>query len=281
MYDITASIVLYKTPLDQLIGIIDCLKGTMLRLKLYLVDNDGSIDYTPMLKMDKIAYIKTGQNLGYGAGHNVAIREAIHESLYHVVLNPDIRFQRGVLEEIIKFMDYNPTVGQLMPRVVYPDGELQHLCKRLPTPLDLFIRRFVPIKRICETIDFHLELRSFSYDQIVSAPYLSGCFMFFRTAALMKAGFFDERFFMYPEDIDLTRRIHRHYKTVFYPYVTIIHDHAKESYKSLKMLKIHTLNLIRYFNKWGWIIDRERAEFNRQVLKECLNPTQDYALVNH
>jgi GT2 family glycosyltransferase len=92
--------------------------------------------------------------------------------------------------------------------------------------------------------------------------------MFFRTSALETIGFFDEIFFMYPEDIDITRRMHRIYKTMYYPEVSIIHAHTAESYKNLKMFFIHILNIIKYFNKWGWFFDKERREINKKVLRE-------------
>jgi len=102
----------------------------------------------------------------------------------------------------------------------------------------------------------------------MDVPYLSGCFMFLRVAALKEVGTFDERFFMYPEDIDLTRRIHRKYRTVFYPEVSIVHHHAQSSYKNGKMMWIHGLNLIEYFNKWGWIFDKERKKINTEIPKQ-------------
>ena len=102
----------------------------------------------------------------------------------------------------------------------------------------------------------------------MNVPYLSGCFMFFRVAALEEVGMFDERFFMYPEDIDITRRMHEQYKTIFYPYASIIHAHAAASKTSSKMLKIHITNMVKYFNKWGWFFDRKRRMINKQLLKE-------------
>jgi len=79
---------------------------------------------------------------------------------------------------------------------------------------------------------------------------------------------FDERFFMYPEDIDLTRRIHRKYRTVFYPEVSVVHQHAQGSYSNVKLLFIHIRNMVRYFNKWGWFFDKERREINNEILKQ-------------
>lgn len=96
-------------------------------------------------------------------------------------------------------------------------------------------------------------------------PYHQGSFMFLRKDALKAAGLFDERFFMYPEDIDLTRRIHRHYRTLYWPGVTITHSHRAASYHSPRMLWIHVTNMIRYFNKWGWLRDEERRRMNDAI----------------
>ena len=93
------------------------------------------------------------------------------------------------------------------------------------------------------------QLRFTKYNKIMNVPYLSGCFMFFRISALQDIGLFDERFFMYPEDIDITRRMHEKYMTIFFPEVSIVHAHAAASKTNKRMLKIHILNMIKYFNK--------------------------------
>jgi GT2 family glycosyltransferase len=92
--------------------------------------------------------------------------------------------------------------------------------------------------------------------------------MFLRAGALKEIGLFDESFFMYPEDIDLTRRMHARYRTVFYPEVQVIHEHAKGSYLNKKLLYIHMVNMIKYFNKWGWFFDRERQKVNKEILSK-------------
>jgi GT2 family glycosyltransferase len=154
-----------------------------------------------------------------------------------------------------------------MPKVLYPDGKIQYLCKLLPTPFDLIFRRFLPAKWTESRME-KFEMRKTGYNKLMQVPYLSGCFMFLRTEALKEIGLFDERFFMYPEDIDLTRRIHRKYQTVFYPDVSIVHHHAQSSYLNLKMLRIHITNMILYFNKWGWVFDKERRKINNEILKQ-------------
>jgi GT2 family glycosyltransferase len=96
--------------------------------------------------------------------------------------------------------------------------------------------------------------------------------MFLRMSTIEKYNlFFDERFFMYCEDFDFIRRLHRIGKTIYYPDVSIIHNHAKESYKSKKMMTEHIKSAIKYFNKWGWFFDKERKTMNKQVLDEILS----------
>lgn len=221
------------------------------------------------MKESGIIYQRPASNRGYGAGHNIAIRQIIDEAQYHFVMNPDIYFGPEELEKMIRFMESDDSIGQLMPKVTYPDGSLQYLCKLVPGPADLLVRRFAfgPLKRMTSGRAQRFELRQTDYNKVIDVPYLSGCFMLFRTSALRRVGLFDERFFMYAEDIDITRRMHAQFRTVFFPDATIRHDHARESYKNARALWVHTCNVARYFNKWGWFRDDERFAFNRKTLE--------------
>ncbi len=272
---LNVSIVLYKSDVQQVEQLLRQLVRAECVNQIFVIDNSPSPCISQELQhLHKVRYILSGSNLGYGKAHNIAIKESIEEgSDYHLVLNTDIYFDNKILDEIGDFMQLHPDVGQLMPKVVYPDGQLQYLCKLLPTPFDLIGRRFLPASWTRRRME-RFELRQSGYDQLMNVPYLSGCFMWLRTAVLKEAGLFDERYFMYPEDIDLTRRIHQHFQTVYYPDATIIHNHGQGSYHSRKMLWIHIVNIVRYFNKWGWLIDRERSVVNRQTLQACLKKTQ-------
>ena len=270
MSKITASIVLYKTPEIQLIRLLECIHEASVCDQIFLIDNSPTPLDIPISFSSLITYIKSEGNIGYGAGHNTALRLAIKNSEFHFVINPDIYFSPGSLSNMIMRIKQDSSIGQLMPKVTYPDGRLQYLCKLIPTPLDLIFRRFLvgPLRSLAAENINRFELRHMNYDQEMDVPYLSGCFMLFRTAALHNVGIFDERFFMYPEDIDITRRVHKNYRTLYYPGASIIHDHARESYKSKKMLLVHIWNIIKYFNKWGWFHDPERNRVNAYTLRK-------------
>lgn len=266
----TASVVLYNTSAEMLKRLLASIKNAHIIDIVYLVDNSPMISDYDFSDDNTVSYLWANKNLGYGAGHNIALRLAIQSGAdFHFVLNPDIYFEPQELQKMIMRMNDEASIGQLMPKVIYPDGSLQYLCKLIPTPFDLFIRRFLsgPFRELARKKAKIFELRFTGYNREMDVPYLSGCFMLFRTSALKKVGLFDERFFMYPEDIDITRRMHAQFRTLFFPSATIVHDHAKESYKSKKMLWIHLTNLIKYFNKWGWFFDAERKKVNAHTLE--------------
>lgn len=235
--------------------------------KLYVVDNSSNDELRDFVKDNaRIRYIHS-LNLGYGSGHNVAIRKSIEDkSDYHVVLNPDIYWEGDVIGELARYMDENPDVGQVMPKIVYPDGSTQYLCKLLPTPMDLIGRRFIPVKSYQDKHDYKYELHWTGYNRLMEVPSLSGCFMFMRTSVLKQVGGFDERFFMYAEDLDLCRRIGEISGTMYYPDVSVVHEYEKGSYKNKKLLKYHISSIIKYFNKWGWLFDRKRTLRNSECI---------------
>ncbi|WP_278638901.1 glycosyltransferase family 2 protein [Capnocytophaga sputigena] len=270
---LSASIVLYQTDLTPLKKVIDSYFACKSEaLQLFLVDNSPTDVLKSVVTMypDKeIYYIFNNENMGYGKAHNIAIKKSMEQGLsYHIVLNPDIVIQEGALEKLTFYMNEHPEVGNIMPKIIYPNGQLQYLCKLLPSPIDLIFRRFIPFKKWRDKINQKYELHSFRYDKKINIPNLSGCFMFLRTKALEKVGLFDENIFMYLEDIDLNRRIHRAYKTIFFPEAVVVHEYQKASYKNIKLLKAHIKSAIYYFNKYGWFFDKERKIINAQTLQE-------------
>lgn len=273
MSQLNGSIVLYHTDENIAARAIKSFLQSNLSRTLFLIDNSKKDGLRKLEKLDsRIKYIFTGKNLGYGKAHNIALKRSIESNVkYHLILNPDVYFEKGVLEKLYEFMEANSDVGLVMPKVLYPDGSLQYLCKLLPTPFDLFRRRllnFDVFKKLNEKRNFIFELRFTEYKEIMDVPFLSGCFMFIRTEVLKQIGIFDERFFLYLDDTDLSRRIHKISRTVFYPYVHIYHEWGRGSYKSFKLLFYHIKDAFSYFNKWGWVFDKERVLINRSILEK-------------
>ena len=262
-----ASVVTYLTDADELYNLLSCLAQSS-------IDHVLVVDHSPtdslkdtVLSFPATEYIQA-PNQGYGTGHNRALRRSLEEGAdYHLVLNPDVFWKGDIITPAIAFMENHPRCGLVMPKILYPDGRPQYLCKLLPTPADLFIRRFIPSQKLRARAARRFELRDSGYDRTMNVPFLSGCFMLMRCNALRQVGIFDERYFMYAEDLDLCRRIGDKWDTVFFPAVEAYHDYAAGSYHDRRLLRIHIASLVKYFNKWGWFFDRRRREANRS----CLN----------
>lgn len=263
---ITASLVLYNTKEEDLRKVLSCANESIISI-IYIIDNSP----TNLLKTlvtdisSKCEYIYGQGNIGYGGAHNIGIKKAIKAKAdYHIVLNPDISFEPIVITELLKFAERHEDIGLILPRVTYPNGDLQYLCKLIPSPLDIFGRRLLP-KKFIKNRNERFEMRKMGYNTTWNCPILSGCFMFLKVSYLKQSGGFDDRFFMYFEDFDLIRRLHQICKTVYFPHVTIIHNHASEHHTNKILLKASIESAIKYFNKWGWMIDRERWSVNKHA----------------
>lgn len=271
MEDISVSIVTHGTKPEELKRAIECILKSNRIHSIDVLDNSGSnlpAIYIEMLEetisTGKV-HIRIIENRGYGAGHNLSIKKSIETGQkYHLVMNADVWWDNDILTSLCQVMDSRPDIGHIMPKVYYPDGCLQLTSRRLPTPFDVFAKRFLPDFLTRKRIRRYL-LTEADHDREINSPYLLGSFMLFRVDALKDCGLFDERFFMYPEDIDITRRLHRKYKTLHYPLESIVHEHNAASRKNLRMMWIHITNMIRYFNKWGWFYDPERRRMNKQL----------------
>ena len=274
MRSIVASLVLFQNSPEQIHNVVSSFLSTMnFRLKLFVVDNSPQDVLREFFVDDRIVYFHNPSNTGFGSAHNIALRQSLNSGeKYHLVLNPDICFEEQVLSDLFCFMESNLDIGNLMPKVYYPDGSLQYLCKLLPTPYDWIGRRFNPFVSVVEKRNQVFELRFTNYDFIMDVPYLSGCFMFLRISALKKVGLFDENIFMYGEETDLCRRLNiAGYRTVFNPNVSIVHEFQKGSHKSWKLTWIGIKSAFYYFNKWGWIFDSDRFAINQRTLQKLSN----------
>jgi hypothetical protein len=169
---------------------------------------------------------------------------------------------------MIDYMNQNNDVGMMMPQILNIDGTLQHLPKLLPNPLSILLRKFKRPQNYYQKFIDKYELRFVEKDKIYNAPILSGCFTLLNLDAIKKVGMYDDAYFMYFEDWDLSRRIHSRYKTIYFPKVSVYHGYESGANKSSKLFKIFVNSAITYFNKWGWLFDSEREKINNDALSQ-------------
>lgn len=261
---VVASIVLYKHSQEDLQPTIDSLLAEPLVETIVLVDNADS-EWANDLNNSRIKYIKSEINGGYGHGHNQAMDKYLDNSAYFIICNPDIAFVPGTVASLYNFAE-NSGHRFIAPKIIYPNGEEQRVCRLLPTPAHLILRRFMPC--LSKYLDENYELQNADYNQNFFAPTISGCFMFVESSLLKQLKGFDSRYFMYLEDVDLCRKVLRYENPMFCSEATVTHAFAKGSYKNLKLMSYHIRSAITYFNKWGWFFDAERRSINKECIQK-------------
>lgn len=265
-YSISCSIVTYKNDLDVLQKVIKSFLSSGSNLVLYIYDNSPSDQIRTVCEDNRIVYYHDPSNVGFSKGHNYCIKQIMGKSEYHLILNPDIYFEPNVLDALVDQLKTDSSIGLIAPKVFYPEGDLQYSCRLLPAPIDLLIRRIEIFSKIFKKRLDRNDLKFTSYNKVLDVPFILGCFMLVPVHVFEEIGFFDERFFMYMEDFDLTRRIKRKYKTIFYPDVHITHGYERASSKNVRLLFMHIKSAVQYFNKWGWFYDAERIKYNRDTI---------------
>ena len=260
---ISGSLVLYRSRKDQFEAAIANFLHATVDAILYVVDNSPEPLESDYFSHERVVYVHSGANIGFGAGHNRAIHQGCPASDLHLILNPDIRFESDVIDRLCQMFTGDPQLVVAMPKIVYPDGSLQRLCKLLPSPVDLLVRRFLPLRSLRQKLDYRYEMHELCQEKPSEVPTLSGCFLVVRSAVLLELGGFDERYFMYMEDVDLVRRLAMRGRALYVPGATVIHEYAKGSYRNYRLLGYHVRSAISYFNKWGWFFDSHRRTTNR------------------
>lgn len=193
-----------------------------------------------------------GNNVGFGRGHNEIMKWTRAET--HIICNPDIIVPINFFERCSSFMSTHLDVGLMSPRMTWADGTLQHSNRRQPTILDLLLRRFAPqlIRTIFKERMDRYAMVDVGYENVIDVPFASGAIMVCRRSALDAVGGFDERYFLYFEDADLTRMLQsKLWRTVFNPKITVIHGWQRASHHNLRMTFVMVASGIRFFLKWG------------------------------
>lgn len=178
-------------------------------MEIIVVDNDSGDD-TPTIarQFDGVAVIEAGANLGYSAGNNLGVKHAPGE--YILVLNPDVILPPDIIQTLVDELRKRPGAGAIGPRIVDGDGILSRFCARR-----LLTKRVIAVELagLESTFVGRTARRGYFYPTEfydkgpVTVPAISGCCMLLRREAYGKIGGFDERFFLFAEDVDLCARL--------------------------------------------------------------------------
>ena len=249
---ISASIVLYKEDIIELKKAVASFLNTDLLKKLYLIDNTSNKQFKNVFNQKEIEYIAVGKNIGFGAAHNLVLEKIKNFSDFHLVLNPDVTFSEKTIPNLIEQLEANEKISMIAPKVLFPNGEHQFSCRRYPTFLELFARRIPVFKSFFKkTIDNGIY-KDKNLKKPFFAEYITGCFQLYKTTDLIALKGFDERYFLYMEDVDICKKIDTLGKLkLFYPNEEIKHVLKKGSEKSIKLFFRHTFSVIKYFRKWN------------------------------
>lgn len=254
---LSISIVVYRK-YDDVIEAVDSIEkqtSSQLKKTIYIVDNSqvGEHHYERMTfekhlrQYTDVVYINTGENLGFGKGHNYVMERL--QSEYHAIVNPDIVLNEDAFSALISYME-KTDAGMTIPRLLNEQGDLLDAYRRNPTVFDMYLRMFT--KKVCQKRRDCHSMKDQDYTQPFQVPFGQGSFLVIRTELWKRLKGFDDRYFMYLEDADLCRRVNQISKLMYCPDATVVHRWEKASHKNMKLFSIHMKSMFTYFNKWGW-----------------------------
>lgn len=241
-----------------------CIKGiyqSKIRVpfEILVVDNHSEDGCLEMVRefYPEVRGISIDKNRGFAYGNNRGIEKSRGE--YILILNPDIAIVEGAVEEMIRFLDHHPKVGIIGPKLIHPDGTIQYSCRRFPTILTPLYRRtfFGKLPFAKKHIASYL-MKEWDHQEARDVDWLFAACILVRREALEKVGYFDDRFFLYYEDLDLCRRFwERGYEVWYLPKVELVHYHQRlsanrQGFFSLcyRPTRIHIISAIKYFLKY-------------------------------
>ena len=272
MIKLSISIVSYKSTDEQLEALFFSLLSSIAFARqsldlaivpIYLVENSEEAHHcTSRLNQKQKHLEKFGVvlnelsghgNVGYGRAHNLVLKEL--KSDVHLMLNPDVTVADDAITNAVRLIDSNQEIKMLSPNATNASGEKQYLCKRYPSVLTLFLRGLFSKgggSKLFKQLD-NYEMRDLSESKAtVDIPLISGCFMMVDTRTLQELCGFNEGYFLYFEDFDLSLRIAGKGKLAYAPNVRIVHFGGNTSSKGLWHILEFLKSGIRFFNTYGW-----------------------------
>lgn len=257
---LSAIVLNYRSPRDTVKCVQALRKQTIAdAMEILVVDNHSDDESMGFIRaqlsgLPRVRIIEERENLGYGRGNNAASHLAQGE--YLLILNPDNVLPPDGAAIMLDALKADPNAGVVGPALVYPDGSVRPSARRFPSPRDLLSKRMFPGPWHAA---YEEERKRLTSAPAVDVDWLVGACLLLRTDLYKELGGFDERFFLFFEDIDLCRRIHALGKKVLYLSSLHVLDRKGRlsgsnifSLFTRKTTRIHLASAIKYFFKWGF-----------------------------
>ena len=221
--------------------------------EVFVVDNDCRDDSAAVAKalFPSATVLPTGTRSGFSRSNNLALKQA--EGRHLLILNPDTEVHPGALATLVRYMDEHPKVGAAGPRLINPDGTLQHSCRAFPSLRSVFFRwlPFGPQSVKDRALRRYLAL---DWDHASARPvdWVMGACLCVRRAAVDEIGYMDEGFRLYYEDIDWCYRMWQGGWEVHYvPESRVVHQYQRTSARRVfnRATATHARSVVRFFAK--------------------------------
>lgn len=260
--DVSVIIVNYnsKEKLANCLASLEQSDWANLTYEIVVVENNSQDIITDLVaKYQNTKLIKSEVNLGMGGGNNLGIANSSGKHI--LISNPDIIFASDAILKIYQYLVSNREAAIVAPQLLNPDRSLQYSCARFPTVLLPLFRR-TAIGRFFPGFNDRYFMKDLNYSEVQSVDWILGaCFMVRRDELFESDKLFDERYFMYFEDVDLGKRAAQNNRqSIYLPSAKVVHDHMRQSarlswYKAIfldQLAKEHLRSWWKYFNKWGF-----------------------------
>jgi GT2 family glycosyltransferase len=225
--------------------------------ELHLINNnpEQELPFRLCIEKQKPSFdnviMHSGQgNIGYGRANNIAIFHT--QCKYHLILNPDIVTETQAIKIGIEYLESNPDIGLAAPNVTNADGDIEYLAKRMPTLLIIFLRGLnnQHLNRLFQKkLDLYVYKDKIPSDKPLEIELASGCFMLCRASILKYVGGFSEKYFLYFEDFDLSKKISHLGKLSYLPQMKICHLGGYAARKGLKHTKLFLTSYLIFRRK--------------------------------
>lgn len=179
--------------------------------------------------------VKNLRPKGFGKNHNIAFEVSV--SSYFCVINPDIRLKNNPFPVLLRHLKA-ASGAMIAPCVVNTQGDVEPSARKYPYPWRIVMKVF----------GFRESLPTVLHNNIQHPDWVGGMFMLFSSQAYREMGGFDERYFMYYEDVELCARLHLNNQGPLYcSDVSVVHDARRDSHRKLRYLRWHVASMLRFF----------------------------------